>query len=80
MNRSDAVLYGLAALAIIAAAGWMITIWVRLRALERAVLAIVKNTDALGEIVKLLRSVDGNTSLLGGIRGVFGARDPKKPR
>jgi hypothetical protein len=80
MNWSDAMLFGGGAVAILAAVAWMMVVSARLRAIERAVQSIVDNTNELREIVDLLRSVDGNTSVLGGIGNVFGANDRKKPR
>jgi len=78
MNLNDTVLVGFCGIAIVGIVGWMVTVSARLRAIERALQPIVDNTGSLHEIVKLLRSVDGNTSLLGGIRGVFGSRDRNK--
>jgi hypothetical protein len=80
MNWNDPWLLGVGGVAIIGLGAWMVTLWARLRAIERSVQAIVANTNTLREMVELLRSVDGNTSLLGGIRGVFGSTDHKKSR
>lgn len=71
MSSSTALLIGLCGLALAALAGGMLLVYARLRAIERAVAAIAANSDALREIVGLLRSVDGNTSLLGGLGRVF---------
>ena len=80
MNWNDTALLSVGGLVVIGIAGWMILLTVRLRAIERAVQSIATNTNALREITTLLKSVDANTSLLGGIRGVFGSRDAKRPR
>jgi hypothetical protein len=80
MNFSNTELFGLCGFAIVGIVGWMVSVAVRLRAIERALQSVVDNTNSLQEMVKLLRSVDGNTSLLGGIRGVFGSGDQKKSR
>jgi len=63
---------------VVSIAVWMYWISARLKAIERAVFTIVDNTNALREVINLLRSIDGNTSLLGGIRRAFGSRDRKK--
>jgi hypothetical protein len=79
-NSDPVVFYAVGAIALIAVVAWMYVILARLGALRRAVHAIADNTHALSEILDLLRSIDRNTSVLGGIRGVFGSRDRKKPR
>jgi hypothetical protein len=80
MNSGEALLVGAAGLAIIGVVAWMLLLLRRLKNIERAVQSIVDNTHSLREIVDSLKSVDSNTSLLGGIGNVFGARDRKKPR
>jgi hypothetical protein len=80
MIWNDTLLLSLCGLAIVGLVAWMLTLAARLRAIERAVQSIVANTNTLREMVDLLRSVDGNTSLLGGIRGVFGSTDHKKSK
>ncbi len=80
MNWNDPLLLGAGSVAITGLLAWMVAVWARLRAIERSVQAIVANTNTLPEMVELLRSVDGNTSLLGGIRGVFGSTDHKKSK
>jgi hypothetical protein len=78
MNLSDTVLFSLCGVAVVGVVGWMIMLSLRLGAIERAVQSIATNTNALRELVELLRSLERNTSLLGGIRGVFGSKDHKK--
>jgi hypothetical protein len=79
MSSSATLLFALGGLAIAAVAGWMVMLYARLRAIERAVASIAANTDSLREIVGLLRSVDGNTSLLGGLGRVFRSPAAKRP-
>jgi hypothetical protein len=80
MNWNDAALFGVVGLAIIGVVGWMVLLSVRLKRIERAVQSIADNTNSLRDLVGLLKSVEGNTSLLGGIGSVFGSKDRKKPR
>jgi hypothetical protein len=78
-NYDPALFYAIGAGAIIAVVAWMVWISMRLAALDRAVRAIADNTGALRKILELLGSIDHSTSLLGGIRGVFGSRHRKTP-
>ena len=80
MNWNDTVLLALCGVAIVALVAWMVILSARLKAIERAVQSIVTNTSTLREMIDLLRSVAGDTSLLGGIRGVFRSTDRKKPK
>ena len=79
MTFRDGLLLGLGGFAIVGVAAWMLLLSLRLRNIERAVQSIADNTDSLRALVELLRSVEGNTSLLGGIGSVFGSRGRKKP-
>jgi hypothetical protein len=79
MNRTDAILLGVCGIAIVGIVGWMVLLSVRLRNIERAVQSIAANTNSLRDLVGLLKSVEGNTSLFGGIGSVFGSKDRKKP-
>ena len=74
MIWTDAVLFGACGLAIAGVIGWMVLLSVRLANIERAVAAIADNTNSLRDLVALLKSVEGNTSLLGGIGSVFGSK------
>jgi hypothetical protein len=78
LDPGSIVLYAVGVGAIVAIVAWMYWMSARLGAIERAVQSIEENTNSLREIVGLLRSVQGDTSLLGGIRGVFGSSDRKK--
>jgi len=78
MPVNDSTLFYAAAGAIVVVLAWVAWISARLFALQRAVRSIADNTRALREILALLQSIDRNTSLLGGIRGVFGSRDHKR--
>ncbi len=77
MNWTNAVLLGACGIAIIGVVGWMVLLSVRLTNIERAVQSIADNTNALRDLVGLLKSVEGNTSLLGGIGNVFGSKGRK---
>jgi hypothetical protein len=77
MNWTDAVVLGACGFAVIGVVGWMVLLSVRLRNIERAVRSIADNTDSLRALVGLLKSVEANTSLLGGIGNVFGSKRPK---
>jgi len=80
MNWNHPAFLGVCGVALLALVAWMVVLSARLRAIERAVQTIVANTNTLREMVDLLRSVNGNTSLLGGIRGVFGSTDRKRSK
>ena len=80
MIPNDTVLLGVCGIAILGLIAWIVFLSARLRSIDRAVQSIESNTKTLREMVELLRSVDGNTSLLGGIRGVFGSADHKRAK
>ncbi len=80
MSWNGTVLLGLFGSAILVVVAWMLFLAARLRSIERAVKSIEVNTNTLRDLVDLLRSVEGNTALLGGIRGVFGSKDHKRAR
>ncbi|HXQ31807.1 MAG TPA: hypothetical protein VN790_07580 [Steroidobacteraceae bacterium] len=80
LGYDSTFIYAAAGGAIAVVVAWVIWISARLAALERAVHAIADNTSALRDILAHLESIDRSTSLLGGIRGVFGSKDHKKAR
>lgn len=77
MSFTNPVLLGMCGLAVVGVLAWMVLLSVRLSNIERAVVAIAANTKSLNDLVGLLRSVEGNTSLLGGIGSVFGTKSRK---
>ncbi len=74
MNFANPILLGACGLAAAGVLAWMALLSARLSHIERAVVAIANNTKSLNDLVGLLRSVEGNTSLLGGIGSVFGTK------
>ena len=80
MSWNGSLLLGLCGIAIIVIVAWMVFLAAQLRSIERAVKSIEVSTGTLRDLVDLLRSVEGNTSLLGGIRGVFGSKDHKRAK
>lgn len=80
MNWNGALLLGLGGAAIVGLIAWALVVAARLKAIERSVQSIADNTSTLREIGPLLKALESNTSLLGGIGSVFGSSDRKKSR